>query len=142
MMDRAMPTQAAVPTPVKLALLWASVTLCYLYCDYFELYVPGKLSGMLAGQMQPLGPVTQQVLLGAGALLLVPCLMVALSVLLPPRAARWANVVAGAAYTALMALFVVSVGWHFYRLYAFAEAVLTATIVWQAWSWRATARAA
>jgi len=25
---------------IKLSALWASVTLCYLYGDYFELYVP------------------------------------------------------------------------------------------------------
>jgi len=32
---------------------------CFIYADYFELYVPGKLQGMLAGRMEPLGAVTQ-----------------------------------------------------------------------------------
>jgi hypothetical protein len=27
---------------IKLSALWTSVTLCYLYGDYFELYVPKK----------------------------------------------------------------------------------------------------
>ena len=43
---------------VKLAALWAATMFCDIYGDYFELYVPGKLSSMLDGKMPPLGPVT------------------------------------------------------------------------------------
>lgn len=28
---------------IKLSALWTSATLCYLYGDYFELYVPEKV---------------------------------------------------------------------------------------------------
>ena len=34
---------------IKLAALWTSVTLCYLYGDYFELYVPKKVEGLVSG---------------------------------------------------------------------------------------------
>ena len=40
---------------MKLSALWASTMFCYIYCDYFELYVPGKLDGMLQGKIGPLG---------------------------------------------------------------------------------------
>ena len=46
---------ANVNVRVKLAALWASVMFCYIYADYFGLYVPGKLQGMLEGKMGPLG---------------------------------------------------------------------------------------
>lgn len=36
---------------LKLAALWTSVMFCYVYGDYFELYVPGKLQDMLNGEM-------------------------------------------------------------------------------------------
>ena len=34
---------------IKLAALWASVTFCYLYGDYFELYTPGKVDSLITG---------------------------------------------------------------------------------------------
>jgi hypothetical protein len=65
-----------VDIKLKLSALWASVTLCYLYCDYFELYQAGKLQSMLAGQLEPLGPASQGVLLGVSVLLSLPALMI------------------------------------------------------------------
>ena len=35
---------------IKLSFLWATVTLCYLYGDYFELYVPKKIAGLINGE--------------------------------------------------------------------------------------------
>jgi len=110
--------------------------LCYLYCDYFALYIPGKVPGIADGRMDPFGPVTQGVLLGAGVLLLVPALMVALSVVLPPRASRLLNLATGGFYTVLMAVIGLRVDWRFYQLYALAEVVLTGAVVWTAWRWR------
>ena len=39
----------SIPVQIKLAALWTSVTLCYLYADYFELYVPAKVDGIING---------------------------------------------------------------------------------------------
>ena len=101
---------------IKLSALWASVVLCYIYCDYFELYRPGKLSGMLQGNIGPLGPVTQGKLLGTAILLAVPSVMVFLSLVLPPRVDRWVNILLGTIYTLMMLLIAISPGaWTFYR---------------------------
>ena len=35
---------------IKLAALWTSVLFCYVYGDYFELYVPEKVDGLLSGE--------------------------------------------------------------------------------------------
>lgn len=53
-----------IPVRLKLSLLWSSLMFCYIYGDYFGLYQPGKLQQMIDGQMGPLGPTTQGVLLG------------------------------------------------------------------------------
>lgn len=124
-----------VPTRYKLAAIWASVMSCFIYADYFELYVPGKLQGMLAGRMEPLGPVTQGVLAGTSAMLAVPSLMIALSVLLPVRACRWLNVVVGLVYTAIQLLVVSGSGWAFYVGFGLLEAALMASVAWIAWRW-------
>lgn len=78
---------APASTRIRLAVLWASLTFCYLYGDYFGLYRPGKLQGMLEGG-GPVGPTSQASLLFVALLLMVPGLMVALSVLLPHAVAR------------------------------------------------------
>jgi hypothetical protein len=125
----------AVPIKIKLAGLWTTVMFCYVYADYFELYIPGKLQGMLQGNMEPLGPVTQSMLIGTAILLALPSLMIVLSVALPARLNRWLNIIVGAFYTGLMMLIAFGGGWAFYILFAAIESVLTAVVVWMAWRW-------
>ena len=123
------------PVQMKLAALWASVMFCYIYCDYFELYTPGKLQEMLQARLGPLGPVTQGALLGTSLMMAIPSLMIFLSIALGPRTSRWLNLVFGTLYTALMAMLAIQADWHFYRGFAALEAALTALAVWYAWRW-------
>jgi hypothetical protein len=124
-----------VPTRYKLSAIWTSVMFCYIYADYFELYVPGKLQGMLAGQMLPLGPVTQGILMGTAAMLALPSLMILMSVTLKATLNRWLNVIVGSIYTAIQIAVVAKSGWGFYIALGILEAGLTALIVWTAWAW-------
>ena len=123
-----------VHVKLKLSALWAAVMFCYIYGDYFGLYAPGKLAEILAGKMEPLGPATQGVLVGVAIMMVVPSIMVFLSLVLPPALNRWANIVLGAAYTAIM-LMTIPGAWAFYILLGIIEVVLTALIVWYAWNW-------
>ena len=122
-----------VPTRLKLSALWTSLMFCYVYGDYFGLYVPGKLQGMLEGN-GPIGPVSQGTLVATSILLALPGLMVFLSLALPPRFNRWLNIILGAFYIAVM-LITMPGAWDFYILLGFIEVVLTALIVWYAWRW-------
>jgi hypothetical protein len=106
---------------------------CYIYADYFGLYVPGTLPSMLAGKMGPLGPVSQGVLLGTSVMMLIPSLMIFLSVVLPPGPNRWLNIVFGIAYSLIISI--TMWGWQFYILYGVIEIALTASAVWLAWTW-------
>jgi hypothetical protein len=118
----------------KLSALWAATAFLYIYGDYFELYIPGKLAHMLDGRMGPLGPVTQSVLLGASIMLAIPSLMVFLSLTLKPAISRWLNIIFGLLLTVVV-FFVIPGTWHFYMLYGIIEMLLTLTIVWLAWKW-------
>ena len=108
---------------------------CYIYSDYFELYTPGKLEGMLQGDLAPMVPVTQGVLIGLSTMMAVPSVMVFLSVALPARYNRLLNIVVGALFTLLMASLTYSSEWYFYKLFAGIATVLTALVVWYAWRW-------
>ncbi len=120
---------------LKLSSLWVSVMLCYIYGDYFELYVPGKLREMLEGQIGPLGPATQGVLLGTAILMAIPSLMVFLCVVLRPSVNRLVNIAFGAVYSLIMIPVAIRSTWTFYRVLGFVEIALTLLIIWYAWTW-------
>lgn len=122
-----------VHVKLKLSALWAALMFCYVYGDYFGLYVPGKLKGMLEGN-GPIGPVSQGTLIATSILLAVPGVMVFLSLALPPGLNRWLNIVLGAFYTVIV-LMTMPGAWDFYILMGFIEIMLTALIVYYAWSW-------
>jgi hypothetical protein len=124
-----------VDVKIKLSSLWAAVTLCYLYGDYFELYVPQKVSGMISGESMLDTPMK---LFGASVLLAVPALMVFLSVVLNPAFNRWLNITLGIFYTAIMVLiaFTSLTPWRtFYAFLAIVESALTSLVIFYAFTW-------
>ena len=122
-----------VPVRFKLFALWTSAMFFYIYGDYFELFQPGKLQDMLSGST-PLGAMSQGVLLGMSAIMVIPSLMPFLSLVLPAGVNRWVNIVFGAVYSVIMIL-VIRGGWHYYVLFGLIEITLTALITWYAWTW-------
>jgi len=123
-----------VPVRYKLAALWTSVMFFYVYGDYFELYVPGKLQDMLNGEMA-IGAVTQGMLVGTAVVMAVPSLMIFLSLILPAAVSRWLNVSAGLFYATIMLLILFNGAWAFYMLFAAIEIILTLLVIWYAWRW-------
>ena len=122
------------PVQLKLAMLWASVVFCYLYGDYFGLYVPGTLKSMLDGQMGPLGATTQNVLLGTTALMAIPSVMPIACIVLPPHGNRAANLLFGIVYSAVIVLTLPG-AWRFYQALGVVEILLTLAVCWCAWNW-------
>ncbi|QLG44701.1 DUF6326 family protein [Costertonia aggregata] len=120
---------------IKLAALWASVTFCYLYGDYFELYTPEKVDSLITGQNILDSPTK---LLVASIILAISSVMVAASVLLKPKINRILNIVFGSFFT-LMMLFIgfnsMTEWYSFYVFLAFVESILTFLIVWYAIKW-------
>lgn len=120
---------------IKLAALWASVTFCYLYGDYFELYTPGKVNGLLTGENILDSPTK---LFIAALILAIPSVMVAASILLKPTLNRILNIVFGILFTLIMLFIGINSLTEWYSFYAFMallESVLTFFIVWNAFKW-------
>ncbi|SKB30891.1 DUF6326 family protein [Luteibacter sp. 22Crub2.1] len=122
-----------VPVRLKLAALWTSLMSCYIYGDYFGLYVPGKLQGVLNGD-GPIGPTSQGTLVGASMLLAAPALMIALSLLLPVRACRIVTIILGIFYTLVMAATMTD-AWWFYKAMGVIEMTISLITVGLAWRW-------
>ena len=118
---------------IKLAALWTSVMFCYIYADYFGLFLPGQLSAMNKGLIPPLGRSTDGVMIFVSMMMAVPSLMIFLSVALPARPNRILNIIAGAAYTAIISMTMWS-GAHFI-FYGVIEIALTMLVVYYGWRW-------
>lgn len=120
---------------LKLSALWISVTFCYIYGDYFELYVPKKVESLINGNSNLDSPTK---LFIAAFLLLIPSLMICLTILLKPFINRILNIFFGLFFTLFVGLVGISSvsEWRtFYVFYAGVEIVLTLMIVWYAWRW-------
>ncbi len=120
-----------------LATLWVFVLFNYLYCDVISGMQSGVLKAYLTGQIGAI-QITQAFLLGAAILMEIPMAMIVLSRVLPYRANRWANIIAGAIMTAvqLSSLFVGSVPALHYLFYSTIEIGCTLFIAWNAWQWK------
>ena len=65
----------------KLSALWTAVMFCYIYGDYFSLYVPGQIEDFMNGKTLLTSPLK---LLAASVLMTIPPLMIFLSLTLKP----------------------------------------------------------
>ena len=124
-----------VNTKIKLSALWTSVMFCYIYGDYFSLYVPKKVEDFISGETLLDSPLK---LFFAAVLMTVPALMIFASTVLKPRINRWLNIVFGIFYTAIMLLIAftsIAPWWSFYVFLALVESILTSIIVYYAVKW-------
>jgi hypothetical protein len=120
-----------IDVKLKLAALWASMMFCYVYGDILSLYKPGVIEDIMAGDM-PLG--SQESLLAAAMLMAIPILMIFLSVVLPAKANRPANILVGIAYTGVnLAAFMEPDA--YYVFFGTVEVMITLLIIWHAWKW-------
>src|SRR5882762_141133 len=126
-------------TKERLSLLWIFALLNYLYADVVALFaIVGSPNLADAPHLPPWA------LLGSAVLMEIPIAMILASRLLPFRANRLANIIAGAILTLVNGFLTFVpplVGWGRppafaeYLFFATIETVATSVIIWQAWTW-------
>jgi hypothetical protein len=124
-------------TKERLSLLWIFALLNYLYADVLALFA-------FVGSPNTAPHLPPWALLGSAVLMEIPIAMIVACRLLPFRANRLANIIAGAILT-LVNGFLTYVpplaGWGRppalpeYLFFATIETVFTSVIIWQAWTW-------
>ena len=121
----------------RLSLLWTFALLNYLYADVVALFA-------IAGSREPFEPLPPWALMGSAALMEIPIAMILASRLLPFRANRLANIIAGFIVTLVNGFLTYVpplVGWGRppafpeYLFFATIETVATSIIIWKAWTW-------
>jgi hypothetical protein len=124
-----------------LSTIWIFAVLNYLYCDLLSLMDANLLNQYLAGNVGGL-QFTQEFLLGAAILMEISMAMVLLSRVLNYRVNRWANIIAGAIFTAVqVGSLTLGTSTMYYWFFSIIEIAATASIVWLAWTWRNPAAA-
>jgi hypothetical protein len=118
----------------KLATLWASFMFLYIYVDYFALYMPSKIDGILKGKVFVFD-ITQVFLLVALASVTIPALMIFLSVALPAKVSRWVNIIVAALYIPYSLFNLAGEAWMHMVFGAAVEVVLLCLIIRYAWKW-------
>jgi len=125
-------------TKERLSLLWIFALLNYLYADVLALWA------LLGSRPEDTPHLGQWALAGSAVLMEIPIAMILACRLLPFRANRLANIIAGGIVT-LVNGFLTFVpplaGWGKppafpeYLFFATIETVCTSVIIWQAWTW-------
>ena len=124
-------------TKERLSLFWIFALLNYLYADVLALFA-------FVGSPNTAPHLPPWALLGSAVLMEIPIAMIVACRLLPFRANRLANIIAGTILT-LVNGFLTFVpplaGWGRppalpeYLFFATIETVCTSIIIWQAWTW-------
>ena len=124
-------------TKERLSLLWIFAVLNYLYADVVALFD-------IVGSRNPFDALSPWALMGSAVLMEIPIAMILACRLLPFRANRLANIIAGGIVTfvnGFLTFVPPLVGWGKppafaeYLFFATIETVATSVIIWQAWTW-------
>src|ERR1700720_4374316 len=126
-------------TKERLSLFWIFALLNYLYLDVLALFaIVGSPNLADAPHLPPWA------LMGSAVLMEIPIAMIVACRLLPFRANRLANIIAGSIVTLVNGFLTFVpplVGWGRppafpeYLFFATIEPVATSVIIWQAWTW-------
>lgn len=126
-----------IPVQAKLAAAWTSFMFLYVYVDYYHLYKPGTVDGILAGVVFEFD-ISPALMTAFLAVIAIPALMVVLSMTLPARVNRVTNLVVALLYIPVTVFNAVGESWDwasFYGLSIGLELLLLAFILRSAWTW-------
>lgn len=119
---------------LKLASMWTSFMLLYIYVDYLHLYMPDKIADILKGRVFKFD-ITEGFLIVATASMIIPALMIFLSVALPAKINRWANIITASLYIPYMLFNLVGETWIHMVIAAIVEVILLLLIIRYAFKW-------
>ena len=129
-----------MPVQAELAAAWTSFMFLYIYVDFFNLYKPGVVDGILNGLVWrfDVSPTLLTTMLASVA---IPALMVMLSMTLPARVNRATNLVVASLYIPYSVFNAAGASWDwafFYGLSIGLEVLILAFILRSAWTWPRT----
>jgi len=118
---------------LKISALWVAVLLLFAYGDIFGFFLPGRIQEVVGGEVSGI-KITESFLFAVAVYVPVAAVMVVFSLILVPRASRWANIVLPVLYVVSIVASAVGESAYFVFLSA-VETALLLLIIWYAWTW-------
>jgi hypothetical protein len=118
---------------IKLSMLWVATMLTYLLGDVMRIF-----SGdFKAGEMGSKGgmPLTQAMLLGIAALMVIPIVMVFLSLILINPVNRWTNIIVAIIFFLFNIIGLPTYPSAYDKFLIVVSLVFNSLTVWYAWTW-------
>jgi len=125
---------------MKLAVLWLVFFCVMILTPTLELYLPGFIEDIIAGESEG-EPITAGLILLLAIITLIPPVMAILSITLKDSINRWANIIVGIVFAGLVLVGTIEYLAKQDAYYAgliligIVEFVVAALIVWYAWKW-------
>jgi hypothetical protein len=132
---------APIPVQAKLAAAWTSFMFLYVYVDILNFYKPGVVDGILNGLVWRFD-ISSTLLTIFLVSVSIPALMVVLSMTLPARVNRTANLVVASLLIPYSLFNAAGATWEWAAFYGISigiEVLLLAFILRSAWTWPRTA---
>ena len=120
---------------IILSALWVARMLTGFVGDVLKFYEPRMVEQILAGEVNGM-PLTEGFLLAGEIVFVLPVFMAYLSLTLPDKANRWANIILAILFFGLNLIGELPTYEYVYRTFlVIVEMVFLALIVWYAWQW-------
>lgn len=118
------------PVRILLSVTWVCLALIYLLGDVLRIYAgdftPGEISGV---------KITQGMMLGISAMMVIPILMVFLTLVVGHPAIRWANIIAAVFFFIFNLFGLPSYPGAYDKFLLIISMGFNALTVWTAWQW-------
>ncbi len=119
---------------IKLSGIWISLMLTYLLGDVLRIFSGDFEAGLMDGMQ-----VTQAMYLGLAILLVIPVVMVFLTLVLPYRVNRWANIILATFFFAFNLIGLPTYPSLYDQFLIVVGLVFNVLTVWYAWRWTRSA---
>jgi MFS family permease len=115
---------------IKLSALWVCLMLTYFLGDVLRIFSGDFEAGEMAGMQ-----ATQGLFLGVAILLVIPVIMVFLSLILPDKANRWANIIFAVFFFGFNLIGLPTYPSAYDRFLIVVGLFFNVLTVWYAWKW-------
>jgi hypothetical protein len=117
----------------KISALWIAMLILFAYGDIFGFFKPGQIEEVMSGEISGI-EITQGFLFAISVYIAIASVMIFLTLVLRPTAARWTNIVMGVLY--IVSIVAAAIGEDAYYLFLSAvEIAMLLLIVGHAWTW-------
>lgn len=118
---------------LKISALWVVLLFLYAYGDIFGFFKPGQIQDVVSGEISGID-ITEGFLFAVSVYVAIASVMIFLTLVLRPAAARWSNVLLAIVYIATIVAAAIGESAYYWFL-SVVEIAALALVVRYAWTW-------